>query len=86
MLPKPNCTPFPFWLPGVTKSTFVPSVSNCICTIRPADWLIETSRITAATPITIPSTVKPARVLFLVRARIAMRKIIETFMAVSRRG
>ena len=38
-----------------------PQPWNCSRIIRPADWLIETSRMTAATPMTIPSTVRPAR-------------------------
>ena len=40
------------------NSTFVPKLWNWSLTILPADWLIETSKITAPTPMTIPSTVR----------------------------
>ena len=72
----------PVRLPGRTMITLVPRLWNCSCTIRPADWLIETSRMTAATPMTIPSTVRPARSLFFAKARKATRKIIKRFMIV----
>ena len=79
------CTPPPFWLPGWTMSTFVPMLWNWSCTIRPADWQIETSRMTAATPMTMPSTVRPARILFFASARKATRNDHQRFMAVSLR-
>ncbi len=60
---------------GWTMSTLVPMLWNCSCTIRPADWQIDTSRMTAATPMTMPSTVRPARILFFARARSATRRI-----------
>ena len=69
-------------------TTFVPRLWNCCWTISPADWLTETSRITAATPITMPSTVSAARILFLARARRATRMISQRFMGefLRRRG
>ena len=36
--------------------------------------------ITAAMPITMPSTVKPARILFLANARAATRIVSQRFM------
>ena len=59
-------------------SMLVPRLWNCCWTIRPADWLTETSKITAATPITMPSTVRPARILCFAKARKATRRIIES--------
>ena len=39
--------------------------------------------MTAATPMTIPSTVRPARILFFAKARKATRTISKRFMSVA---
>ena len=49
-------------------------------TLFPADWLMETSNITAHTPITMPNTVKAARILFFANARRATRMMINIFI------
>src|SRR3989304_7055329 len=83
---KLTTVPAPCWTPpsdrllGKTINTFVPRVLNCSCTIKPADWLIEISRITAHTPMTIPSTVKVAPILFFAKARSETRMVIQKFM------
>src|SRR5208337_3994015 len=64
----------------------VPIVWSWSCTNWPADWQIETRRITAATPITMPKTVRPARILFFASARKATRRIIKVFMRIYSRG
>src|SRR5208337_1380000 len=62
----------------------VPIVWSWSCTNWPADWQMETRRMTAATPMTMPSTVSPARILFFANARRATRTIISVFMTISR--
>ena len=45
--------------------TLVPRLWNCPCTSALALWPIDTIVVTAAMPMTTPSTVRPARSLFL---------------------
>ena len=54
----------------------MPRLWNSPWTNWPALWPIDTIVVTAAMPITTPSTVKPARILFLASARKAIRKVI----------
>ena len=61
--------------PGITTITFVPSCSNWLCTRLQALCPSETIVETAAMPMTRPSTVSPARILFRARARRAMRRV-----------
>ena len=60
---------------GNTTSTFVPSDVNSPCTSRLALWPTDTIVVTAAMPMTTPSTVSPARILFFARARSATRTV-----------
>ncbi len=56
--------------------TLVPRASNWLCTRALALWPTETIVVTAAMPITTPSTVSPARILFLPSARRAIRTVM----------
>ena len=66
--------------------TFVPSPWICPCTSALALSPMETIVVTAAMPITMPSTVRPARILFLARARKAMRTVSRRFIGVPPRS
>ena len=80
VLTMPCRTPPRLWLPGSTTITFVPSISNWLCTRPLALWPIETMAVTAAIPMTTPRIVSPARILFLANARQAMRRMSRAFM------
>ena len=56
--------------------TLVPNPSSSPRTSALALCPIETIVVTAAIPITTPSTVKPARILFLAMARTAMLRVL----------
>ena len=45
--------------------TFVPSALNSLVIMAPAPWPIDTMIVTAAMPMTMPSTVNSERILFL---------------------
>ena len=60
--------------------TLVPSPCNCSLHERPALSPIETIVVTAAMPMTTPSTVSPAQILFLAKARRATRRVRRRFM------
>ena len=79
----PRRTPPVVRLPAATNTRLVPKPWNCSWIITPVDWLIETSKMTAATPMTMPSTVRPARILFFAKARKATRTISKRFMGAS---
>jgi hypothetical protein len=55
--------------------TLVPRFLNSPCTNSLALVPMETIAVTAAIPITTPRIVRPARILFLPSAAIAMRKM-----------
>ena len=57
--------------------TLVPSVSNSFWTMALALWPMDTIVVTAAMPITTPRIVRLARILFLARARSAIRMVID---------
>src|SRR5579884_257232 len=66
---EPERTP-PLWpLDGSTMMTLEPSVLNWSCTSWPAPWPMDTMVVTAAMPMTTPSTVRPERSLFLPSVR-----------------
>src|SRR5262249_34550390 len=67
-------------LPGMTTMTLVPRPWSCPWTSAPALSPIETMVVTAAMPMTTPSTVRPARILFFARARRAMRRVRKNFI------
>ena len=57
--------------------TLVPKFLNSPWTNSLADVPIETIAVTAAIPITTPRMVSPARILFLLKAAIAMRNVFK---------
>src|SRR5262245_45192852 len=69
---------------GSTLMTFVPRLANWLCTSMLALWPTETMVVTAAMPITTPSTVRPARILFLASARKAIRRVTGEIIAFGR--
>ncbi len=71
--PKPWRTPPTFALPGVTVRKLLPSPCICFCTPAVAPWPTETIAITAPTPMSIPSIVRTARILFCKSDRAADR-------------
>jgi len=58
--------------------TFVPIVAICACTARLAPSPMLTIAMTAATPMTIPSIVSPARSRFRAKIRSAVRIVSHT--------
>ena len=79
-------TPPGVWLPGITISMFVPNACNWFCTNSLALWPIDTMAVTAAMPITTPSTVRLARILFLASARNATRIVNRGFIVAEAGG
>ena len=61
MLPMPPRAPLAVIVPGITVRVLAPSERICACTAARAPWPIASVAITAATPITMPSTVSAAR-------------------------
>ncbi len=71
--PEPRLAPWPE--PGKTNTTFVPMPCSSLCNNPFALCPSETIVVTAAIPITTPSTVRPARILFFASARRATRNV-----------
>src|SRR6266513_5415140 len=67
-------------------STLEPRFWNCVRTIRPAPWPIDTIVMTAAMPITTPSTVRPERSLFFASVRSEMTSRSNRSTGLPRRG
>ena len=68
----------PLWLlAGRTTMTLEPRFWNSFCTSWPAPWPIDTIVVTAAMPMTTPSTVSPERSLFLASVRSEMSRQVD---------
>ena len=70
--PCPPRTPLTVVEPGMMMITLVPMLATCACTAARAPCPILTIAITAPTPMTMPSMVRPARSRFRLRIRSAV--------------